>query len=58
MIGLPRALQAFVGTCDLGGMLANRTGNPGLKGYFSPNRGVVVRFRHAILEYTMYKHIR
>lgn len=50
IIGFPRALQAFVGVCDLGGMLASRTGNSGLKGYLSPNRGVVVRFRRDIYQ--------
>eukprot|EP00173_Palmaria_palmata_P001427 Plantae.Rhodophyta-Palmaria_palmata.ctg17950.p1 GENE.Plantae.Rhodophyta-Palmaria_palmata.ctg17950~~Plantae.Rhodophyta-Palmaria_palmata.ctg17950.p1 ORF type:complete len:100 (-),score=4.67 Plantae.Rhodophyta-Palmaria_palmata.ctg17950:576-875(-) len=34
--------QAFVGVCDLGGMLANRSGVAAMKGYQSPNRGVVV----------------
>lgn len=36
-------------------MLASRTGSSGLKGYLSPNRGVVVRFRRDIyLVYTKY----
>ncbi|CAM9925713.1 unnamed protein product [Pylaiella littoralis] len=34
--------QAFVGTCGLGDMLANRSGISAMKGYLSPNRGVVV----------------
>ncbi|CAM9373835.1 unnamed protein product [Scytosiphon promiscuus] len=34
--------QAFVGVCDVGRMLANRSGIPSMTGYLSPNRGVVV----------------
>eukprot|EP00903_Cladosiphon_okamuranus_P010211 g9670.t1 len=34
--------QAFVGVCDLGDVLANRSGVAAMKGYRSPNRGVVV----------------